>query len=262
MAVDLLNIAEPEGHHETNGQNAAKCSNGQPAPKKPGDLSATEYASLEQHENTIKRHLDHFSAVGQALLAIRDGRLYRATHKTFEAYCRERWSIGRNRANRLILASIAVDDATEPAKRVEEKAANRKNGVDKVVPLGTKSTTFGGSQETGVLTVPPCANERVIREVLAVAPKLSALDDELRSKATRKSSGAKSRRQLPMSSFWLHCLRLNEQGPRRQSLPTRSGPSRKPSKSPRPESPVMMTRTNTAKHGSRNTLSRTSGGSP
>jgi hypothetical protein len=34
-----------------------------------------------------------FIAVARALAAIRDGRLYRETHATFEAYCRERWGI-------------------------------------------------------------------------------------------------------------------------------------------------------------------------
>ncbi len=33
-----------------------------------------------------------FYEVGNALLQIRDERLYRQTHSTFEEYCREKWS--------------------------------------------------------------------------------------------------------------------------------------------------------------------------
>ena len=42
---------------------------------------------------------------GSALLTIREGRLYRATHATFEQYCRERWGIGRSYASRQIGAA-------------------------------------------------------------------------------------------------------------------------------------------------------------
>lgn len=46
--------------------------------------------------------------VGYALQSIRDDRLYRATHSTVEAYCRERWEMPRQRANQLIAASGVV----------------------------------------------------------------------------------------------------------------------------------------------------------
>ena len=39
------------------------------------------------------------------MLAIRDQRLYRETHGTFEDYCRERWGMSRFYAHRLIEAS-------------------------------------------------------------------------------------------------------------------------------------------------------------
>lgn len=43
-------------------------------------------------------------------LRIRDERLYRATHDTFEAYCRERWSMSRFRAQQLISAAGVVEN--------------------------------------------------------------------------------------------------------------------------------------------------------
>jgi hypothetical protein len=68
-------------------------------------LTLVEIDSLAGHEATIERHLDTFVAVGEALLAIRDGRLYRETHDTFEDYCRERWGLARKRGYDLMAAA-------------------------------------------------------------------------------------------------------------------------------------------------------------
>ncbi|MGH7969718.1 MAG: hypothetical protein ACREIC_13420, partial [Limisphaerales bacterium] len=57
--------------------------------------------------------------MGTALLAIREGRLYRATHPSFEAYCQERWGIGRSYASRVIGAAerIKLLPATSSVQR-------------------------------------------------------------------------------------------------------------------------------------------------
>jgi hypothetical protein len=60
---------------------------------------------LAQHERTIVAGLATFKDVGSALLAIRDGKLYRTAHKTFESYCQARWSFSRVRAHQLIEAA-------------------------------------------------------------------------------------------------------------------------------------------------------------
>jgi len=52
--------------------------------------------------------LHTFFDVGSALLTIRDCRLYRTTHLTFENYCRERWGISRSYAWRVIGAAERV----------------------------------------------------------------------------------------------------------------------------------------------------------
>jgi hypothetical protein len=68
-------------------------------------LTLPEADALAGHEMTIERHLDTFVAVGEALLAIRDGRLYRDTHDTFAAYCDKRWGLTRKRGYDLIAAA-------------------------------------------------------------------------------------------------------------------------------------------------------------
>ena len=56
-----------------------------------GDLTKTETASLTDCEQVIERGMATFVDVGRALLQIRDKRLYRGTHASFDAYCKERW---------------------------------------------------------------------------------------------------------------------------------------------------------------------------
>lgn len=84
----------------------------------PQDLDSTELTLAEQtelanHEATIERGLKTFVDVGNALLSIRDERLYRQTHKTFEDYCRERWEFSPQHAGRLI-GAVGVMKNLEP----------------------------------------------------------------------------------------------------------------------------------------------------
>jgi hypothetical protein len=60
-------------------------------------------------EQTIERGLKTFYEVGTALLAIRDGRLYRQGHETFETYYKERWGFQKAYAYRLIEAAQTAD---------------------------------------------------------------------------------------------------------------------------------------------------------
>ena len=73
-------------------------------------LSATEQQSLERCEQDIECGIKSFVAVGTALATIRDNRLYRQTHDTFEAYCKERSHIGRSYANKQITAAALVKE--------------------------------------------------------------------------------------------------------------------------------------------------------
>ena len=45
---------------------------------------------------------------GNALLEIRDSRLYRTSHGTFEDYCRDRWQFTHGRARQLIAAAETI----------------------------------------------------------------------------------------------------------------------------------------------------------
>ncbi|MEE1812669.1 hypothetical protein [Streptomyces sp. BE133] len=67
-------------------------------------LIGEEQDSLAQCEAAVETLKGAFWAAGKALQIIRDARLYRETHKTFDDYCDERWSMNRQYADKLIRA--------------------------------------------------------------------------------------------------------------------------------------------------------------
>lgn len=73
-------------------------------------LSAIEEAELAQCEAVIEKGMQTFVEVGRALLAIRDGRLYRAVHPTFEGYLDERWDMRQSRAYQLMDAARVIEN--------------------------------------------------------------------------------------------------------------------------------------------------------
>jgi hypothetical protein len=71
-------------------------------------LTADEYARLLKCEAIIGEGLQTFIEVGNALLEVRDSKLYRQTHVTFEEYCAERCGISYRRAKQLMDAAQVV----------------------------------------------------------------------------------------------------------------------------------------------------------
>ena len=76
----------------------------------PRSMTPGDQKRLASCERVIGTNLRAFVAVGGALLQIREQRLYRETHESFETYCRERWSFSRQHAYRLIDASTVMRD--------------------------------------------------------------------------------------------------------------------------------------------------------
>lgn len=72
------------------------------------ELDTAETAALADLEDIIRNGIGSFVRVGLALKAIRDGKLYRDSHKTFEDYCHERWGFTRRFANMMIRAAEVV----------------------------------------------------------------------------------------------------------------------------------------------------------
>jgi hypothetical protein len=66
--------------------------------------------ALEQLEDIIRKGQHTFVEVGRALMEIRDRGLYRDVlgYETFEAYCKERWDMGRQYAYRMIASAETI----------------------------------------------------------------------------------------------------------------------------------------------------------
>lgn len=107
-------------------------------------LSLEEAGDLARLESVIAGGVDAFRRVGDALTEVLERRLYRASHRSFEAYLAARWSITRRRGYQLIEAA-AVSLELE------------------------KNLCTVGTQSSRAAAVPLPVNERQARE-LARAP--------------------------------------------------------------------------------------------
>jgi phage N-6-adenine-methyltransferase len=87
-------------------------------------LVEEERLRLRSLEGVIEHGLARFVEVGEALLEIRDKRLYRETHTSFEQYCSERWGFRRAHAHRLIQSArvLRVLSPTGDAPQSERQA--------------------------------------------------------------------------------------------------------------------------------------------
>jgi hypothetical protein len=96
--------------------------------RKVKELTSSERHRLTEAEAVIQSHFESFSKAGDALVDIRDNRLYRETHGTFEDYCRERWEMSKTQANRLIAAAtvlhniVKVKESKDIAEHLTESA--------------------------------------------------------------------------------------------------------------------------------------------
>lgn len=86
-------------------------------------MSPAENRHLQVLERRIAAGLQTFREVGAALLEIRDHRLYRDTHSSFESYCGERWAMNRTRAYQLIDSARVVTTLGDPEDLKNESQA-------------------------------------------------------------------------------------------------------------------------------------------
>jgi hypothetical protein len=79
-------------------------------------LSHAEARELVALEAVIRRGRAAWIEVTSALARIHEARLYRATHPSFEAYCRDRWNLTRPTAYRMIAAGEVLGDVARLSK--------------------------------------------------------------------------------------------------------------------------------------------------
>ena len=77
-------------------------------------LTFEEKDLLAECEIVIERGLGVFIETGEALMTVRDNRLYRAEFATFEDYCSRRWALEKAHAYRLIDSARVVEMISSP----------------------------------------------------------------------------------------------------------------------------------------------------
>ncbi|MHC5853859.1 hypothetical protein [Nostoc sp.] len=108
-------------------------------------VTAIEVTELTQEEQSDRLHLERkveraFFEAGKALAQLRDRRLYRSTHRTFEEYCRDRFGYTHRRVNYLIAGSVVFDNIV---------AGTNCSQNEEVDETGTNCSQNEGVDETG-----------------------------------------------------------------------------------------------------------------
>jgi hypothetical protein len=89
-------------------------------------LSNQERARFRQLRIVVERGLSQFLEVGAALATIRNERLYRETHSTFESFCRERYALARSTVDAVIrsasTAQLLIGNGVELPANTSEAA--------------------------------------------------------------------------------------------------------------------------------------------
>jgi hypothetical protein len=93
------------------------------AAKNVGELTVLPIAPLTVEDKSDRLHLERkveraFYQAGMALMELRDRKLYRSTHATFEDYCRDRFDYTRRRPYQLIEAALIYDNLIEKCAKM------------------------------------------------------------------------------------------------------------------------------------------------
>ena len=129
------------------------------------EMNVLERGQLRKQEKIIEDGQQTFVDVGNALAIIRDEKLYRERHKTFEAYCGEKWNFGKAYAYRLIESAIVVKTSPMGDKIASERQARELGKV----PENKRSAVMASAlHETG--DNPTAGDIRAAAERLVTPP--------------------------------------------------------------------------------------------
>jgi len=145
------------------------------APKMDLKLSADEQGRLQSLEAVIERGKQTFIDVGTALMEIKRAKLYRATHKTFENYCTERWNFTRNFAHMQIQAAEVAKEMLTTVNIPNEKTAREFTEVPKQDRPKVAEVAKEVAKENGRDTI----NSRDVKEAKAKVYKVEMTVEEL-----------------------------------------------------------------------------------
>lgn len=128
-----------------------------------GELTVLPIAPLTVEEESDRLHLERkveraFYQAGMALMELRDRRLYRSTHATFEDYCRDRFDYVRRRSYQLIDAAKIYNNLSEkceqivhilPTREGQVRPMSQLNAEEQVIAWSTAVQEAGGKVPSG-----------------------------------------------------------------------------------------------------------------
>jgi hypothetical protein len=133
-------------------------------------VSAVEVTELTQEEQSDRLHLERkveraFFEAGKALTELRDRRLYRSTHKTFEEYCRDRFGHSRRQSYLLMDAAVVFDNLMEkcdPLDHILPTNERQVRPMTKLEPHQQQEVWVKAVEQSGG-KVPPA---RIVKDVV------------------------------------------------------------------------------------------------
>ena len=114
-----------------------------------------EKIRLSHLEQAIAVGLKAFEEAGAAFAEIRELRLYKASHESFELYCRDRWNLSRVHVNRLIDAAAVIQS------------------LRSTVPIGT-ALPINEAQARPLIPLAPSQQVEAMTAATALAPSPTA----------------------------------------------------------------------------------------
>lgn len=107
---------------------------------------------LDELEDVVERGLSTFVEVGEALLEIRDSRLYRLAYGTWEDYLSERWQMSRQRGYQLIDAAAvtrALSTTVDMPEPLTERVARELVPVMREDPVSLPAVMAAAVERAG-----------------------------------------------------------------------------------------------------------------
>lgn len=139
------------------------------------EVAEVEVPELSQEEQRLRARLEEkvetaFYEAGCALRELRDRRLYRSTHKTFEEYCKQRFGFERRHPYRLIEAAGVVDNLKKMCPNWTQKDVSKTVTVETV---GTPILPSSEGQVRPLTTLEPEQQQKAwLKAVEAVGGKV------------------------------------------------------------------------------------------
>lgn len=147
-------------------------------------LSLTEQNELQACEQVIERGLQTFYEVGQALMEIREKKLYRQGYSTFAAYCEQRWEFsGRNAL--YYTSAVEVIDNLENWKSssVLPTSISQTVPLSKLEPEEQREVWQKVVEAVGEGKITAAHVEATVKRVQAVNQGIGALPEQYRESA-------------------------------------------------------------------------------